>query len=126
MGDLLKLIWNAVAGLFRARAALQAEVLALRHQLNVLKRRAPKRVSVSNIDRLVFARLYHLAPEVLDAVKILKAGDHYQMASRWVPSLVALEIKAARRHSRPTGLGAVALAERICGEADRLDPTGVS
>ena len=27
-------------------------------------------------------------------------------------------------HSRPTGLGAVALAERICGEADRLDPTG--
>ncbi len=29
-------------------------------------------------------------------------------------------------HSRPTGLGAVALAERICGEADRLDPTGMS
>jgi hypothetical protein len=34
--------------------------------------RAPKRVAVSNIDRLVFAGLYHLAPEVLDAVKILK------------------------------------------------------
>jgi hypothetical protein len=29
-------------------------------------------------------------------------------------------------HSRPTGLGAVALAERICGEPDRLDPTGMS
>jgi hypothetical protein len=29
-------------------------------------------------------------------------------------------------HSRPTGLGAVALAERICGAADRLDPTGMS
>ena len=28
--------------------------------------------------------------------------------------------------SRPTGLGAVALAERICAEADRLDPTGMS
>jgi len=72
MGDLLKLIWYAVAGLFRSRAALQAEVLAVRHQLNVLRRRAPKRVAVSNIDRLVFAGLYHLAPEVLDAVKILK------------------------------------------------------
>jgi hypothetical protein len=72
MGDLLKLIWYAVAGLFRSRAALQTEVLALRHQLNVLRRRAPKRVTVSNIDRLVFAALYHLAPEVLDAVKILK------------------------------------------------------
>ena len=34
--------------------------------------KAPKRVAVTNIDRLVFAGLYHLAPEVLDAVKILK------------------------------------------------------
>jgi hypothetical protein len=32
----------------------------------------------------------------------------------------------AMGYSRPTGLGAVALAERICGEADRLDPTGMS
>jgi hypothetical protein len=72
MGDLLKLIRYAVAGLFRSRAALQTEVLALWHQLNVLGRRALKRVAVSNIDRMVFAGLYHLAPEVLDAVKILK------------------------------------------------------
>jgi hypothetical protein len=55
----------------RSRAGLQTEILALRHQLNVLTRRAPKRVAVSNIDRLVFAGFYHLAPEVLDAVKIL-------------------------------------------------------
>jgi hypothetical protein len=72
MGDLLKLIWYAVAGLLRSRAALQTEILVLRHQLNVLRRRAPKRVAVRNIDRLVFAGLYRLAPEVLDAVKILK------------------------------------------------------
>jgi hypothetical protein len=38
MGDLLKLIWYAVAGLLRSRAALQTEFLALRHQLNVLRR----------------------------------------------------------------------------------------
>ena len=72
MGDLLKLIWHAVTGLLRPRAALQTEILVLRHQLNVLRRRAPKRVAVSNIDRLVFAGLYHLAPEGLDAVKILR------------------------------------------------------
>jgi hypothetical protein len=58
--------------LFRSRAALQTEVLTLRHQLNVLRRRAPKRVAVSDIDRLVLAGRYHLAPEVLGAVKILK------------------------------------------------------
>jgi hypothetical protein len=53
--------------LFRSRAALQAEILILRHQLNVLRRRSPKRAAFSNIDRLVFAGLYGLVPHVLDA-----------------------------------------------------------
>src|SRR5271169_5520922 len=69
MSDLCRLIWSAVFALFRSRAALHAEILFLRHQLNVLHRRSPKRVALSNIDRLVFAGL---APQVLDALKILK------------------------------------------------------
>jgi hypothetical protein len=72
MADLLRLIWCAVVGLFRSRAALQTEILVLRHQLSVLRRRSPKRVTVSNIDRLVFAGLYRLTPEALDALTILK------------------------------------------------------
>jgi transposase InsO family protein len=72
MSDLCRLIWAAVVGLFRPRAALQAEVLILRHQLNVLRRRSPKRMAFNSIDRLVFARLYGLAPQVLDALKIVK------------------------------------------------------
>ena len=72
MGDLFRLICCAVVGLFRSRAALQAEILVLRHQLNVLRRRSPKQVAVGNIDRLVFTGLYRLVPEVLDALKILK------------------------------------------------------
>jgi len=32
MGDLCRLIWCAVVGLFRSRTALQAEILVLRHQ----------------------------------------------------------------------------------------------
>jgi hypothetical protein len=72
MSDLCRSIWSAVFALFRSRAALHAEILFLRHQLNVLHRRSPKRVALSNIDRLVFAGLYCLAPEVLDALKILK------------------------------------------------------
>jgi hypothetical protein len=39
MGDLLKLIWWLVTGFFRSRAMLEAEIVALRHQLNVLRRR---------------------------------------------------------------------------------------
>ena len=59
-------------GLFRPRAALQAEILVLRHQLNVLRRKAPKRLAFGNIDRPVFTALYRVAPGVLDALKILK------------------------------------------------------
>jgi hypothetical protein len=72
MVDLCRLIWHVVAGLFRSRAALHAEVLVLRHQLNVLRRNSPKRLVFNNIDRLVFATLGGLAPNVLDALKILK------------------------------------------------------
>src|SRR5271154_424520 len=72
MSDLCRLIWCAVIGLFRSQAALQAEIVLLRHQLNVLRRRSPKRVNFSNIDRLVFAGIYSLAPQVMDALQIIK------------------------------------------------------
>ena len=72
MIDLCKLIWCAVAGLFRSRAALEAEILVLRHQLNVLRRKSPGRLAFSSIDRLVFAGMYALAPNILDALKIVK------------------------------------------------------
>src|SRR5271156_5414134 len=72
MSDLCRLIWCAVIGLFRSQAALQAEIVLLRHQLNVLRRGSPKGVNLSNSDRLVFAGTYSLAPQVLDALQIIK------------------------------------------------------
>ena len=72
MSDLCRLIWCALIGLFRPRAALEAEILVLRHQLNVLRRKSPKRLAFGNVDRLVFTALYRVAPGVLDALKILK------------------------------------------------------
>src|SRR6266496_1531970 len=79
MSDLCRLIWCALIGLFRSRAALEAEILILRHQLNVLRRKSPKRLAFGNVDRLVFAGLYRVAPGVLDALKILKP----QTVIRW-------------------------------------------
>jgi hypothetical protein len=51
MSDLCRLIWCASIGLFRSRAALEAEILVLRHQLNVLQRRPPKRAILGSIGR---------------------------------------------------------------------------
>src|SRR6266851_5094396 len=72
MRDVCSLIWLALIGPFRSRASLQAEILTLRHQLNVLRRKSPQRLTFSSIDRLVFAGLYRLAPGVLDALKIVR------------------------------------------------------
>jgi hypothetical protein len=46
------------------RASLEAEIVALRHQLNVLRRKSPKRLAFSKFDRLIFASLYRIAPNV--------------------------------------------------------------
>ena len=66
------MIWLALVGLFQSRVSLEAEILALRHQLNVLRRKSPQRLTFSSIDRLVFGGLYRAAPGVLDALKIVK------------------------------------------------------
>src|SRR5712672_2442466 len=72
MRDVCSLICLALIGLFRSRASLQAEILTLRHQLNVLRRKSPQRLTFTSSDRLVFAGLYRLAPGVLDALKIVR------------------------------------------------------
>jgi hypothetical protein len=45
MRDVCSLIWLALVGLFQSRVSLEAEILVLRHQLNVLRRKSPKKLS---------------------------------------------------------------------------------
>src|ERR1700730_16985688 len=100
MRDLFRLIGWAVVDLFRSRAALEAEMWALRQQINVLRRTAPKRLSFSVFDRLVFAGLYRLFPNICDALAIVKpdtiVGCHLA-GSRW-----SWRWKSRRRGGRPT------------------------
>ena len=46
--------------------------MTLRHQLNVLKRKSPKRLVFSNFDRLVFSGLYWIAPRIVNALVIVE------------------------------------------------------
>ncbi len=72
MREACSLVWLALVGLFRSRASLEAEILILRHQLNIQRRQSPKRLNFSTLDRLIFAGLYRLAPSVLGGLAILK------------------------------------------------------
>src|SRR5271170_1437272 len=100
MREALSLIWTALAGLFRSPAALAAEILVLRHQINILRRHLPKRQTFSARDRLIFAGLYRLAPTILNALAILKPETvmewhrvGFRSFWRW---------KSRRRGGRPT------------------------
>ena len=59
-------------GLFRSKTSLKAEILALRHQLNVLRRASPQRPVFSNFDRMILVCLYRIAPRILDALTIVE------------------------------------------------------
>src|ERR1700719_2014841 len=72
MWELCRLIWWVLVDLFRPRAKLEAEILVLRQQINVLRRTAPKRPLLSSIDRLIFVGLYRLFPDVRGALTIVK------------------------------------------------------
>ncbi len=79
MRDVCRLIWLALVGLLQSRVSLEVEILALRHQLNVLRRKSSKKPTFTIIDRLVFAGLYGLAPGMLDALAIVEP----QTVTRW-------------------------------------------
>jgi hypothetical protein len=57
---------------FKSRRRLEAEILVLRHQLNVLQQRAPRRLHLRWADRALFIWLYRRCPRILDAVTIVR------------------------------------------------------
>ena len=62
MLGLVELLLGWFASLVKSRRRLRAENLVLRHQLNILCRRAARRVRLFDVDRLVFVWLYRLCP----------------------------------------------------------------
>jgi transposase InsO family protein len=57
---------------FRSRASLEIELMAVRHQLAVLRRQRPGRPQLSSLDRLLWVWLYRIWPQVTDAMVLVK------------------------------------------------------
>jgi len=66
------LIWWAFIERFRLKVALVAENLALRQQINVLRRTAPKRPRFGSIDRLIFVGLFRGLSTARDELAIVQ------------------------------------------------------
>jgi transposase InsO family protein len=99
MVELVQLIWSVLTGLFRSRASREAEIAALRHQLNVLHRQSPKRPTFSALDRLIFVVLFHIAPGITNVLKIVEP----ETVIRWHRSGFRLfwRWKSRSRRGRP-------------------------
>jgi hypothetical protein len=58
---------------FKPQQRLEAEILILRHQLNVLQQRMPRRrLRLRWVDRALFIWLYRRCPRMLDAITIVR------------------------------------------------------
>jgi transposase InsO family protein len=72
MIGIMRALWWTVGSRFKSRERLEAENLALRHQVTVLRRSAPGRLRLRGSDRFLFVWLYRLWPGVLDSVVIIQ------------------------------------------------------
>ena len=122
MREACSLVWTVLVLLFRSRASLEAEILILRHQLNIQRRHLPKRSAFIAMDRLIFVGLYRLAPGTVNALTIVKPGT----AVRWhragfVPALEIVEIRRLIREMSIVGSAADPWRVAQARHRDRLD-----
>ena len=61
----------------RSRASLELELIALRHQVTVLRRQRPGRPQLSSLDRLLWVWLYRIWPRVIDAMVLAESDFRY-------------------------------------------------
>src|SRR5216683_4917712 len=67
-----------LADRFRSRAELELEVIALRHQLAVLRRQRPGRPQLFALDRLLWIWLYRVWPRCLNIMVLVKPATAVQ------------------------------------------------
>ena len=72
MFALLCFVPAVLASPFKSKMRLEAENAVLRHQLNVLRRRLPGRVRLTNHDRWFFIQLYRWVPSILQVLTIIR------------------------------------------------------
>src|SRR5258708_2182416 len=63
---------------FRGRASLELELIALRHQVTVLRRQRPGRPKLFRADRLLWVWLYRIWPQALHVMVLVKPATVIQ------------------------------------------------
>src|SRR5271154_6510417 len=75
-------LFSWLASRFQGRMELELEVIALRHQLAVLRRQRPSRPRLFGIDRLLWVWLYRVWPRCLEVMLLVKPATVVQWHRR--------------------------------------------
>ena len=78
MLTLLSALGSLLSFRVRSRASLELELVALRHQLIVLRRQRPGQPRLFSGDRMLWVWLYRIWPRVLDAMVLVKPATVVQ------------------------------------------------
>src|SRR6266478_308228 len=78
MFTLLSDILSGLSCRFRGRSFLELEVMALRHQVSVLRRQHTGRLRIGSWDRLLWVWLYRLWPQCLEVMVLVKPATVIQ------------------------------------------------
>src|SRR6202162_4369663 len=78
MITLLSALGSLLSFRVRSRASLELELVALRHQVTVLRRQRPGRPRLFSTDRLLWVWLYRIWPQVLNAMVLVKPATVVQ------------------------------------------------
>ena len=89
MNSLLVALFALITSIFRTRAALQTEVLALRHQLAVLHANAPRRLRLKRSDRLLWVLLSRFWRDWRRCLQIVQPATVVAWHQEWKSSRAA-------------------------------------
>src|SRR5450755_3963577 len=75
---LLSVVGSLLSFRVRSRASLELELIALRHQVTVLRRQRPGRPRLFSTDRLLWTWLYRIWPQILNTMVLVKPATVVQ------------------------------------------------
>src|SRR5258708_1634954 len=75
---LLSAVGSLLSFRVRSRASLELELVALRHQVTVLRRQCPGRPRLFSADRLLWVWLYRIWPQILNTMMLVKPATVVQ------------------------------------------------
>jgi transposase InsO family protein len=117
MVDVVKTIFWLLVRRVVARSRLEADLVALGHQVSLLRRQLGHRPKLTRWDRLFFSALYHVQPDVLQSILIVRP----ETVVRWHRAGFRLiwKVKSRGKAGRP---GVPADVRRLIREISIANP----